>query len=80
VSTVIRILEEKGFVGHDVFGRSHRYHPLLSKSEYQKRLMRNVLENVFSGSVTTMVSTLVDNEKLEDKELEEIRRMIDAHE
>lgn len=80
VSTVIRILEEKGFVGHEAFGRSHRYHPLMTRAEYQKRLMKNVLENVFSGSVSTMVSTLVDNEELSDSELDEIKKMIDNHE
>jgi predicted transcriptional regulator len=80
VSTVVRILEEKGFVGHEAMGRSHKYFPTLSKADYQKRLMKNVLESVFSGSVTSLVSTLVDNEQLSDAEVDEIKKMIDNHE
>ena len=80
VSTVVRILEEKGFVGHEALGRSHKYFPLLTKADYQKRLMKNVLESVFSGSVTSLVSTLVDDKKLSGTEIDEIKKMIDQHE
>ena len=80
VSTVVRILEEKGFVGHEALGRSHKYFPQLTKADYQKRLMKNVLESVFSGSVTSLVSTLVDDKKLSGTEIDEIKKMIDQHE
>ncbi|MEO1383123.1 MAG: BlaI/MecI/CopY family transcriptional regulator, partial [Bacteroidota bacterium] len=49
VSTIVRILEEKGYAGHEAQGRSHRYHPLITKGKYQQKLVRNVLDNVFSG-------------------------------
>ena len=77
VSTVVRILEDKGFVSHEAFGRSHQYFPLVKREEYQKNLMKSVLKNVFAGNVTTMVSTLVDNEKISTTELDAIRKMID---
>lgn len=80
VSTVIRILEEKGFVGHNAFGRSHQYMPLLSRDDYQKRVMTNVLDNVFSGSVTSMISSLVDKRNLSDEEIEELKTLIDPTE
>lgn len=80
VSTVVRILEEKGFVSHEAFGRSHRYFPVVQREEYQKNLMKSVLENVFAGSVTSMVSTLVDNEKISNEELDAIRKLIDEAE
>lgn len=80
VSTVIRILQEKGFVNHKAFGRSHQYFPVISREDYQKHFMKNVLKNVFAGSVTNMVSTLVDNEDLSDTELETLKRMIEDHE
>ena len=80
ISTVVRILEEKGFVSHEAFGRSHQYFPLVKREEYQKNLMKSVLQNVFSGNVTTMVSTLVDNEDISSKELDAIRKMIDEAE
>ena len=77
VSTVVRILQEKGYVGHEAFGRSHRYYPLIEREEYQKRFMKNVLKNVFSGSLTSMVSSLVDNDDISNDELDEIRKLID---
>jgi BlaI family transcriptional regulator, penicillinase repressor len=80
VSTVVRILEEKEFVGHEAFGRSHQYFPLILREEYQKNLMKNVLLNVFAGNVTSMVSTLVDNEKISGSELDAIRKLIDEAE
>ncbi|MEM6345475.1 MAG: BlaI/MecI/CopY family transcriptional regulator [Bacteroidota bacterium] len=80
ISTIVRILEEKEYVGHESFGRSHRYFPLLSKGKYQKRLLKNVMENVFSGSLTGMVSSLLDDNKLSAKELEDIKSMIEESE
>lgn len=80
ISTVVRILEEKGFVSHEAFGRLHQYFPLVKREEYQKNLMKSVLQNVFSGNVTSMVSTLVDNEDISSKELDAIRKMIDEAE
>lgn len=80
VSTIIRIMEEKGFVGHEAFGRSHRYFPVLSREEYQKRLVRNVLDNVFSGSLTNLVSAAVEPGELSSEEIEALRKMIEESE
>lgn len=80
VSTVVRILEEKGFVAHQAFGRSHQYHPVVSQEDYQKRLVRSVLDSAFSGSVVGMISTLVDNESISKSEMDDLRRMIDDYE
>lgn len=76
ISTTVRILEEKQFVGHEAQGRTHQYFPLISKRSYQLQHIRSVLENVFAGSATSLVSALVDQEKLSDKEIDEIREMI----
>lgn len=77
ISTTIRILQGKGYISHEAFGRTHRYYPKVSKLMYQKRLAVNVLENVFSGSVTSLVSALVDTDHLSNKELDEIQTLID---
>ncbi|MDX2247032.1 MAG: BlaI/MecI/CopY family transcriptional regulator [Bacteroidia bacterium] len=77
ISTIVRILEEKGYVGHDSQGRSHQYFPLITKTRYQKRLLSNVLDNVFSGSLTGMVSSLLDNDKISRDQLEELRKLIE---
>lgn len=77
VSTVVRILEEKkGFVGHQAVGRSHLYHPLVSKRRYQQVALRDMLDSVFAGSLTGMVSTLLHEERVSHQEIEELRDMI----
>lgn len=80
VSTTIRILEEKGFVGHEAFGRTHRYHPLVTKCVYQQNLLQNVIDNAFSGSLASLVSTLVDNGELDEQEIEALKNLIEKHE
>ncbi len=80
ISTIVRILEEKGFVGHESFGRSHQYFPLISKGKYQQHLLKNVMDNVFSGSLKGMVSSLLSQEKLSEKELSEIKQILDEGE
>ncbi|MEL6672407.1 MAG: BlaI/MecI/CopY family transcriptional regulator [Bacteroidota bacterium] len=77
ISTIIRILQKKGYVGHEAVGRSHRYFPLVPKAGYQNRLMQNVLQNVFSGSLSGMVSSLLDNQDLSDKQMDELKTLID---
>jgi len=77
ISTTIRILQDKGFVQHEAIGRSHYYYPAISKLEYQKRLLTNVLENAFSGSVASLMSALLDNDSVSSKEVDHIRKMID---
>jgi predicted transcriptional regulator len=79
VSTVIRILEEekKGFVGHRSVGRGHLYFPLVSRTCYQQRAVRNMIDSVFAGSLTGMVSSLLDDEDVSTDELDALREMID---
>ena len=76
ISTTIRILEEKGFVGHQAFGRTHQYFPIISKFEYQKSLIGNILENAFSGSATNLVSALLGNDKLNKEDLKDIEDLL----
>lgn len=79
VSTVVRILEDKkGFVGHKVVGRSHLYHPLISRLKYQQYALHNMLDNVFAGSLTGMVSTLLKGEKVSQAEIDELKGMIES--
>ena len=70
VSTIIRILEKKGVVGHESFGKSHRYHPLITKEEYTKRFMNRFVKDYFSGSYSNMVSFFTNQKNLSVKELE----------
>ena len=76
VSSIVRILEKKGFVGHKAYGRTHEYFPMISKSEYRRRIFRGLLTEYFDDSIESMVSFLVKEKKLKPKEIEELTRMI----
>lgn len=77
ISTIVRILEDKGFAGHESFGRSHRYFPKIGREEYQKKLLGNVLDSAFSGSLSSLVSTLVDGRKLSPQEVDALKDLIE---
>ncbi len=77
VSTIIRILEQKGFVGHKAYGRTHEYFPLVSKPDYTKRFFRHMILNYFGNSCPSLASFFTREENLSLKELEEIRGLID---
>jgi BlaI family transcriptional regulator, penicillinase repressor len=77
VSTIIRILEQKGFVDHKAYGRTYEYFPLISKKEYTKSYFRNFVSNYFGNSYKSVASFFATEEKLSVHELEEIRQMMD---
>lgn len=77
VSTIVRILETKEFVGHKAYGRTHEYFPKISKASYQRFFIKNAIEKVFSGSVSNLVSALVDDKKVSKSELDGLKEMLD---
>ncbi|SHN15370.1 Predicted transcriptional regulator [Cyclobacterium lianum] len=72
VSTIIRILERKGFVKHNAYGKSHEYYPIVSKDEYRSFTIKNLLSGYFSGSFAKLASFFAKDEKLDIKEVEKI--------
>ncbi len=69
ISSVVRILEKKGFVDHETYGRTHAYFPLVSKSEYSKSTLSKMIKSYFDGSVENMVSFLVKEKDIDTKDL-----------
>lgn len=74
VSTIIRILEQKGYVGHEAFGRTHRYHALVAQDEYRRFSLRKLLGGYFGGSFTRLVSFFAKEENLDAQQLDELLR------
>lgn len=72
VSTVVRVLEKKGFVSHKAFGTTYQYFPLVREKEYTKGFMDNVIHNFFGGSIHQMLSFFNDTKSVSISELEEI--------
>lgn len=80
VSTVIRKMEDKGFVKHETFGNTHRYFPTISKEEYRKKYFSNAIQNYFENSYKNVVSFFANEEKISADELREILRIIEQKE
>lgn len=70
ISTILKILMEKGFVSHKTFGRQHEYFPLISKENYSGRSIKSLVKNYFEGSYTNAVSFLVEKNEISVKDLE----------
>ncbi|OFY57619.1 MAG: CopY family transcriptional repressor [Bacteroidetes bacterium RBG_19FT_COMBO_42_10] len=72
VSTVVRVLEKKGFVGHKAYSNVHNYFPLVTKSEYSKRQLFGLMESYFDNSFPAMASFFAKEKDLSIKELDEL--------
>ncbi|MBQ8703529.1 MAG: BlaI/MecI/CopY family transcriptional regulator [Bacteroidales bacterium] len=77
VLTVVRILEQKGFVGHETFNRSNRYYPLVSREEYMKRMLGGIAHRWFGSSPRALVSFLVDKNEVSLEDLEAITKELE---
>jgi len=72
VSTIVRILEKKGFVGHQAFGKTHRYYPLVAKEDYTQAFLKSFVKHYFDNSYQELVSFFAKDRDLSVAELEEI--------
>jgi predicted transcriptional regulator len=76
VSTIVRILQEKGFVSHKAYGRTHEYYPLVTKKAYTKMQMGNFISSYFSNSYEQMVSFFAREKEISIREMEEIMKLM----
>ena len=72
VLTIVRILEKKGFVLHETFGKANRYYPLVSKERYSEEFMQHFVRNYFDNSFKSMVSFFANNQDITLEELDDI--------
>ena len=77
LSSLVRLLEEKGYVGHKAYGNTHEYFPLISKEEYQREFMSDIVESYFGKSYKNVVSFFAKEEKISADELREIIKLIE---
>lgn len=80
VSTIVRILEDKGFVSHEKVGKGHVYFPLIKKEEYSNQSLNKLMDGYFQGSFSSMVSFFMKKNDISLKELEEIMKNIKDNE
>lgn len=79
VSTIIRILEKKGVVGYNAYGKTHEYFPLITEEEYKRFEVNQLMENYFDNSISNLVSFFVKDNDLKGKDLDEIMQLINKH-
>lgn len=77
LSTIVRNLEEKGYVAHNAFGNTHQYYPIIAIEDYRKGFMNTAIDNYFNSSYKNMVSFFAKEEKISAEELREILAMIE---
>ena len=76
ISTIIRILEQKGFVDHQAFGKTYQYFPIVDKDEYSQFYLNNFLKGYFSGSFERLVSFFAKENDLGVKEMDELMKHV----
>ena len=77
VSTMLRILEEKGYVRHEEEGRAHRYFPTIDRETAGTTALRRMLDTVFGGSAELLVTNLVNDQKLPKSEIAKLRTLLE---
>ena len=76
VATMVKILEEKGFLDHDSVGNVYRYFPTISREDYQKHAMKDIVSQYFDNSYPRMLAFFAKEQNLTEDELQEILHMI----
>ncbi len=79
ISTVIRNMEEKGFISHNAFGKTHQYYPVVSKEAYKKTFMHKTIQHYFEDSYKNVVSFFAKEDKISVSELKEIISIIEKN-
>lgn len=80
VSSVIRLLVEKGYLKYKAYGKTHEYYPAIKKTHYRKTQMKKVMSDYFSNSPSSLVSYMVNEEKLSEEEIKKLKDIINKME
>lgn len=76
VSSLVRILESKGMVGHHAFGRTHQYFPIVKRGDYRKQMLKNMITEYFDGSYKGLLSQILEDEEISSSEVNELKNLI----
>ena len=77
LSTIVRNLEDKGYVSYTAYGKTHQYFPIIKKEDYRKRFFNTAIDNYFNSSYKNVVSFFANEEKISVEELKEIINLIE---
>ena len=77
ISSIVRILEKKEFVGHKAYGRTYEYFPIIEKESYSKFSLKRLVSNYFEGSMSELVSFLVKEDDISVDDLKELTKKLE---
>jgi BlaI family transcriptional regulator, penicillinase repressor len=77
IATFLKRMQDKGFVGYELYGNSRQYYPLVNKDEYFSKQVKGIIKNYFSNSALQFASFFTTTGNLTEKELEELKKIID---
>ncbi|HNV29668.1 MAG TPA: BlaI/MecI/CopY family transcriptional regulator [Cyclobacteriaceae bacterium] len=77
VSTIVRILEKKGFVGYKAFGKTHEYFPLIGKEKYTRFYLNNLVKGYFNGSFQNLVSFFAKENSMEVQDIDQLMKELE---
>ena len=80
ISTIVRGLEEKGFLSHKVYGNTHQYFDVISEDDFRNISLKNVINKYYSNSAMSAISSLVDDEAISLNELKDLIKLIEKGE
>lgn len=80
ISTLVRSIEKKEFLNHKAYGRTHEYFPIVTKKEYSKINIKNLVNGYFNGSMNNLVSFLVKENDLKASELDDLINQLEGNE
>mgnify|MGYP003563700208 CR=1 FL=1 len=78
ISSMVRLLEEKGFIDHKAYGHTHQYFPTISKQEYRKTFIKDVVKDYFDNSYKQTVSLFIEEHNLSREDLDELISLINS--
>ncbi len=77
VSTIVRILEKKGFIGYKAYGKTHEYFPLIPKEKYTRFYLNNMVKGYFNGSVQNLVSFFAKENKMDVQDIDLLMKQLE---
>ncbi|AZI24394.1 MAG: BlaI/MecI/CopY family transcriptional regulator [Pedobacter agri] len=76
ISSIVRLLEKKGYIDYKAYGKTYEYFPTITKDEYTKTTFSKMFSGYFDSSPANLLSFMVKEEKLSEKDIEEIKKLI----
>lgn len=79
ISTFVRMLEQKGYVGHEQFGNTYRYHAVINREQHSRITLRSVISRYFDNSIENVVCALFKDEHLSDEEIQSLIKLVNEN-